>query len=142
MLRLIEKWFKAGVSEDGRWSETNVSTPQAAAISPLLANLPALCFGLLGEAWRKNVATGDVIVVGYLLITWVQKSLKSTVLRRLGEMLRVPLNRDEGLICRKEDCKKVLPPNAVDASPKYPEQPSTRRGWTHRDHDVLVLLID
>jgi retron-type reverse transcriptase len=39
MLRLIQKWLKAGVSEDGEWSETKVGTPQGAVISPLLANI-------------------------------------------------------------------------------------------------------
>jgi RNA-directed DNA polymerase len=39
MLRLIQKWLKAGVSEDGQWSETNLGTPQGAVISPLLANV-------------------------------------------------------------------------------------------------------
>jgi retron-type reverse transcriptase len=35
MLRLIQKWLGAGVSEDGQWSETNVGTPQGAVITPL-----------------------------------------------------------------------------------------------------------
>jgi retron-type reverse transcriptase len=39
MLRLIQKWLKAGVSEDGQWSETEVGTPQGAVVSPLLANV-------------------------------------------------------------------------------------------------------
>ena len=39
ILRLIRKWLKAGVSEDGEWSETKVGTPQGAVISPLLANV-------------------------------------------------------------------------------------------------------
>jgi RNA-directed DNA polymerase len=39
ILRLIQKWLKAGVSEDGQWSETKVGTPQGAVVSPLLANL-------------------------------------------------------------------------------------------------------
>ena len=30
VLRLIGKWLKAGVSEDGEWSETRVGTPQGA----------------------------------------------------------------------------------------------------------------
>jgi RNA-directed DNA polymerase len=38
ILRLIRKWLKAGVSEDGTWSETPVGTPQGAVVSPLLAN--------------------------------------------------------------------------------------------------------
>ncbi len=39
VLRLIQKWLKAGVSEEGTWSETKVGTPQGAVISPLLANI-------------------------------------------------------------------------------------------------------
>jgi group II intron reverse transcriptase/maturase len=39
ILRLIRKWLRAGVSEEGRWSETKVGTPQGAVISPLLANV-------------------------------------------------------------------------------------------------------
>ena len=39
ILRLLQKWLKAGVSEDGRRSETKVGTPQGAVVSPLLANV-------------------------------------------------------------------------------------------------------
>jgi group II intron reverse transcriptase/maturase len=39
VLRLIQKWLKAGVSEDGQWSETKLGTPQGAVASPLLANV-------------------------------------------------------------------------------------------------------
>jgi RNA-directed DNA polymerase len=66
MLRLIQKWLKAGVSEDGQWSETSVGTPQGAVVSPLLANVYLhYVFDLWVEAWRKKVARGDVIVVRY-----------------------------------------------------------------------------
>jgi RNA-directed DNA polymerase len=34
ILRLIQKWLKAGVSEDGQWSETKVGTPQGAVVTP------------------------------------------------------------------------------------------------------------
>jgi RNA-directed DNA polymerase len=66
ILRLIQKWLKAGVSEDGQWSETRVGTPQGAVASPLLANVYLhYVFDLWGEAWRKKVAKGDVIIVRY-----------------------------------------------------------------------------
>jgi group II intron reverse transcriptase/maturase len=39
ILGLIQKWLKAGVSEEGQWSETKVGTPQGAVASPLLANI-------------------------------------------------------------------------------------------------------
>jgi RNA-directed DNA polymerase len=35
VLRLIQKWLKAGVSEEGEWSETKAGTPQGAVITPL-----------------------------------------------------------------------------------------------------------
>src|SRR5438552_5777889 len=64
ILRLIRKWLKAGVSEDGQWSETKVGTPQGAVASPLLANVYLhYVFDLWAEAWRQKVAKGEVIVV-------------------------------------------------------------------------------
>jgi retron-type reverse transcriptase len=39
VLRLIRKFLRAGVSEDGQWSKTEVGTPQGAVISPFLANI-------------------------------------------------------------------------------------------------------
>src|SRR5216684_7696730 len=66
ILRLIQKWLKAGVSEGGIWSETKVGTPQGAVASPLLANIYLhYVFDLWVEAWRKKVARGDVIIVRY-----------------------------------------------------------------------------
>ena len=66
ILRLIQKWLKAGVSEDGQWSETKVGTPQGAVVSPLLSNVYLhYVFDLWVEAWRKKVAQGDVVVVRY-----------------------------------------------------------------------------
>jgi RNA-directed DNA polymerase len=66
ILRLIQKWMKAGVSEGGQWAETNVGTPQGAVISPLLANVYLhYVFDLWIEVWREKVAQGDVIVVRY-----------------------------------------------------------------------------
>jgi group II intron reverse transcriptase/maturase len=66
ILRLIQKWLKAGVSEDGQWSESKVGTPQGAVVSPLIANVYLhYVFDLWIEAWRKKVAVGEVIVVRY-----------------------------------------------------------------------------
>ena len=66
ILRLIQKWLKAGTSEDGQWSESKVGTPQGAVVSTLLANVYLhYVFDLWVEAWRKKVAKGDVIVVRY-----------------------------------------------------------------------------
>jgi len=66
VLRLIQKWLRAGVSEDGVWSKTERGTPQGAVASPLLANVYLhYVFDLWVQHWRKHLATGDMIVVRY-----------------------------------------------------------------------------
>ena len=65
LLRLCRKWLRAGVSEAGQWSKTDVGTPQGAVISPVLANLYLHhVLDLWADAWRKT-ARGDVIIVRY-----------------------------------------------------------------------------
>jgi retron-type reverse transcriptase len=64
--RLIQKWLKAGVSEDGEWSETTIGTPQGAVVSPLLANVYLHhVFDLWIEVWREKVAKGKVMAIRY-----------------------------------------------------------------------------
>jgi len=66
ILRLIRKWLKAGVSEDGQWSETKAGTPQGSVASPLIANVYMhYLFDLWADVWRRKVAKGDVIIVRY-----------------------------------------------------------------------------
>jgi RNA-directed DNA polymerase len=66
MLRLIQKWLKAGVSEEGNWSKTEVGTPQGAVASPLLANVYLhYAFDLWVQHWRKQPGRGGVIVLRY-----------------------------------------------------------------------------
>ena len=66
MLRLIQKWLRAGVSEDGQWSKTSVGTPQGSVISPLLSNI--YLHYVLDEwvkHWRSSRVCGEVIIVRY-----------------------------------------------------------------------------
>ena len=66
IIRLIQKWLKAGVSEDGQWSETKQGTPQGAVVSPLIANVYLhYVFDLWADVWRRKAAQGDVIIVRY-----------------------------------------------------------------------------
>jgi group II intron reverse transcriptase/maturase len=66
ILRLIRKWLKAGVSEDGQWSKTDKGTPQGSVASPLIANVYLhYLFDLWADVWRRKAAKGDVIIVRY-----------------------------------------------------------------------------
>lgn len=59
VLRLISKWLRAGVSEEGNWSKTEVGTPQGAVISPLLANIYLhYAFRFMGQALAKASGCG------------------------------------------------------------------------------------
>ena len=91
LLRLIQKWLKAGVSEDGRWSETKLGTPQGAVVSPLIANVYLhYVFDLWAEAWREKVAKGDVVVVRYaddLVVGFQHRTDAERFLREFRERL-------------------------------------------------------
>src|SRR5467141_3387313 len=66
ILRLIRKWLRAGVSEEGVWAKTEVGTPQGAVATPLLANVYLhYAFDLWAQHWREHRAAGDVIIVRY-----------------------------------------------------------------------------
>ena len=91
ILRLIRKWLKAGVSEDGKWSETKVGTPQGAVISPLLANVYLhYVLDLWVEVWRRKVASGELIVVRYaddLVVGFQHREDAERFLREFRERL-------------------------------------------------------
>ena len=64
IVRLIQKWLKAGVMEEGEQMQSEVGTVQGGSISPLLANLYLhYVLDLWIQRWRKKQARGDVIVV-------------------------------------------------------------------------------
>ncbi len=66
IIRLIQKWLKAGILEDGTVTVSERGTGQGSVISPLLANIYLhYVFDLWAERWRRREATGDMIIVRY-----------------------------------------------------------------------------
>ena len=66
ILRLIQKWLKAGVLENGVVIDSEKGTGQGTVISPLLANVYLhYSLDLWAERWRRREATGDMIIVRY-----------------------------------------------------------------------------
>jgi RNA-directed DNA polymerase len=66
IIRLIQKWLKVGVLEDGVVTASDMGTGQGSVISPLLANIYMFyAFDLWAERWRRRDATGDMIIVRY-----------------------------------------------------------------------------
>jgi group II intron reverse transcriptase/maturase len=66
IIRLIRKWLRAGILEDGVITVDDRGTGQGSVISPLLANVYLhYCFDLWAERWRRREAHGDMIIVRY-----------------------------------------------------------------------------
>lgn len=66
MVRLIQKWLKAGVLEEGSRVQSDVGTVQGGSVSPLLANIYLhYVFDLWAHRWRNHQAHGDVIIVRF-----------------------------------------------------------------------------
>ena len=92
VVRLIQKWLKAGVLEDGEWSETKEGSPQGSVISPILANLYLhYVLDLWVEAWRKKQVRGEVIIVRYAddaVLGFEHREEAERFLEQLRERLR------------------------------------------------------
>lgn len=66
VIRLIRKWLKAGVLDEGEWVRSEKGTPQGGCISPLLANIYLhYVLDTWVHEWRTKECRGDVIVVRY-----------------------------------------------------------------------------
>ena len=92
VVRLIQKWLKAGVLEQGEWKATEQGTPQGATISPLLANLYLHhVLDLWANHWRKHHAQGEVVLVRYaddFVMGFEQKDDAERFLSELRERMR------------------------------------------------------
>src|SRR5437660_225971 len=66
IIRLIQKWLRAGILEDGVVTVSERGTGQGSVASPLLANIYLhYVLDLWAHRWRRDEATGDMIIVRY-----------------------------------------------------------------------------
>jgi len=106
VVRLIQKWLKAGVMEDGIWSETEAGTPQGAVISPLLSNVYLhYVLDQWSDQWRQTTR-GQVTIVRYAddaILGFEYQQEAERYLRELKEHLRqygLELNEDKTRLIR------------------------------------------
>jgi RNA-directed DNA polymerase len=92
VVRLIQKWLKAGVVEDGKWFQAEEGSPQGSVISPILANLYLhYVLDLWAKAWRKTEARGEMIIVRYAddgVLGFERRKDAERFLEQLRERLR------------------------------------------------------
>jgi len=106
VLRLIQKWLKAGVIEDGVWSETEAGTPQGSVISPLLSNVYLhYVLDQWSDQWRQ-AARGEITIIRYAddaILGFQQQDEAERYLRELRVHLRqfgLELNEDKTKLIR------------------------------------------
>jgi RNA-directed DNA polymerase len=88
MIRLIQKWLKAGILEDGIVMISETGTGQGSVVSPLLSNVYLhYVLDLWAERWRRREASGDVIIVRYAddIIVWFEHEIDA---RRFLDAMR------------------------------------------------------
>ena len=92
IIRLIQKWLKAGVMEDGVVTISDRGTGQGSVISPLLANIYLhYTLDLWAVRWRQREATGDMIFVRYaddFIVGFQHESDARRLLDEMRERLR------------------------------------------------------
>src|SRR6266481_3976702 len=89
VVRLIQKWLKAGVLEDGRRTQAAEGTPQGGSASPLLANVYLhYVFDLWAQAWRRKHACGDLIIVRFADDVVLGFEVKADAVRLWAERMR------------------------------------------------------
>jgi RNA-directed DNA polymerase len=91
IIRLIRKWLKAGIAEDGIVTTSDRGTGQGSVISPLLANVYLhYVLDLWAQRWRRREATGALILVRYaddLIVGFEREDDARRFLDALGERL-------------------------------------------------------
>src|SRR6516162_477880 len=91
IIRLIQKWLRAGILENGVVTVSDKGTGQGSVVSPLLANIYLhYVFDLWAKRWRRREARGDMIIVRYAddLIVGFQHEAEA---RRFLEIMRARL---------------------------------------------------
>jgi RNA-directed DNA polymerase len=92
IIRLIQKWLKAGILEDGVVAVSDRGTGQGSVISPLLANIYLhYALDLWAARWRRRAATGDMIIVRYaddFIVGFQHESDAQCFLNEMRERLR------------------------------------------------------
>jgi RNA-directed DNA polymerase len=86
VLKLLRKWLRAGVLEEGSVRKATTGTPQGGVISPLLANI---YLDALDEAWQRDCAHLGKLVryADDFVVMCRRRSQADEALRRIQDIL-------------------------------------------------------
>lgn len=97
VLKLIRKWLKAGIMEDGKYRESEIGSPQGGVISPLLANI---YLDYLDTMWNKHFSKlGKLIRYAddFVVICKSYKAVKHAykAIEKIMERLELTLSKEK-----------------------------------------------
>jgi group II intron reverse transcriptase/maturase len=146
ILRLVERFLRAGVMEDGVFRPTTVGTPQGGVISPLLANitLNSLDWQLHDAGFRFVRYADDFVVLGKSQAQVQQAhDLVQSHLARLG----LTLSAEKTKLTRFREgfafLGFVLKARTVTMRPKAVEKFKTKiRDMTRRSHNLDSRVVE
>ncbi len=138
IVRLIRKWLKAGILEEGLLTVPEQGTPQGSVISPLLSNVYLhYVLDLWAQEWRKRHAPGsprgDMIIVRLTPMTSSSDSNTGTMPRAFGRTWRCAWS---SLLCRYtrtrpgSSSSAATPPSDAPSGDLASRRPST--SWASR----------
>jgi group II intron reverse transcriptase/maturase len=91
VVRLIQKWLRAGVLEEGKLTVSEEGTPQGGSASPLLANVYLhYAFDQWAQGWKRKIAQGEMQMVRFaddIVVGFQKKADAERFLRELRERM-------------------------------------------------------
>lgn len=150
VLRLINRYLKAGVEEDGHQAATTQGVPQGGPLSPLLANI--VLDELDWELTRRGhhfVRYADDIQI-YVKSKAAGERVKASIQRYIERRLRLKVNADKSVVCRpskstflgftfsRKDYRLKVSDKAIRALKAKVRKLSRRT----RGHSLLQIIAD
>jgi group II intron reverse transcriptase/maturase len=108
ILKMIWKWLKAGVMEDGKYMESELGSPQGGVISPLLANIYLHYFDLKWELHYKHLGKLIRYCDDFVIICRTKKEAEHALkaVKSIMQRLELELHPDKTKLVNMWDGKE------------------------------------